>query len=509
MNRKIRPLLVGLGFLLVLITVSIGAVLGEDQVDPVPTMDSIGIEQPVNPPADPPATDVATPEQPTDVPPTESPTETPTPDVTEVVATETPAATLETLPAATVEMTETPVESNPEATAEPEATELPLATAPVIEVSMICDSSGLSFELSNTGSSMDSADSYLLTLDGTMTETLVASETPMEFMLLADEKLLVPAGFGLPTLLLGEVTFQPETPCLPVVLPVLDVEAVCTFEKGVIFTLTNSGSAMLEAQDYTIVDDAGEAVSTPFQMAEAETLEAIAGYGTPIFSTGEWIVTLDVPCDAPTIISGTVWQDKNGDGLYGGDEPGIAGMTVNLTDVGGNVRTWVTQADGGYTFDNLPVGDYIISVDATALPMYMRVFPVENSVTLHAAGENTTADFGYILRATASISGSVWLDRSNYSVRDGGEGGIAGTVVELVDASGTVLASAAVNPANGAYTFTELPAGDYTIRLNQSTLFAPNVVSWNSDSQCDYETPITLSPNQALTAVDFGIVGSY
>lgn len=138
-----------------MIGVLIGAVRGEDQVDPLPTLDAIATEPPVAPPVDAPATDA---------PPAVVPTATLAPIVTHPPMDVLPTSdgALETPTEASTEVAAT---LDPEVTVEPEATEFPLSAVPVIEVGMICDATALSFELHNTGSAMDSAGSYVLTPD--------------------------------------------------------------------------------------------------------------------------------------------------------------------------------------------------------------------------------------------------------------------------------------------------------------------------------------------------------
>ena len=87
--------------------------------------------------------------------------------------------------------------------------------------------------------------------------------------------------------------------------------------------------------------------------------------------------------------------------------------------------------------------------------------------------------------------------------------GIAGVMVELVNSAGTVVAAAPVNALTGAYQFEAVLAGSYTVRLDQTTLFTPNGVSWNSDDQLDFQTPVTLATADTLTGIDFGIVGTF
>ncbi len=64
-------------------------------------------------------------------------------------------------------------------------------------------------------------------------------------------------------------------------------------------------------------------------------------------------------------ISGTVFQDDNGDGVQVSGENGIAGVEIVLTgtDVRGNAvnLTVLTDANGDYTFDGLSAGSYTVT----------------------------------------------------------------------------------------------------------------------------------------------------
>ena len=60
-------------------------------------------------------------------------------------------------------------------------------------------------------------------------------------------------------------------------------------------------------------------------------------------------------------VGDTVWQDKDGDGVLGPGDNGVAGVTVELMDSESHViDTEVTSPTGKYSFDRLPAGNYKI-----------------------------------------------------------------------------------------------------------------------------------------------------
>ena len=76
--------------------------------------------------------------------------------------------------------------------------------------------------------------------------------------------------------------------------------------------------------------------------------------------------------------TGVVWNDLNGDGLRGANEPGLAGVTVYVdriadNSIGISEPAAVTNANGVYTITNVPSGNFAVR---TALqPGFVQTFP--------------------------------------------------------------------------------------------------------------------------------------
>jgi large repetitive protein len=190
----------------------------------------------------------------------------------------------------------------------------------------------------------------------------------------------------------------------------------------------------------------------------------------------------------------TVWLDVNADGVRQATEPGVAGVGVTATHVGpdGAFGTMddvdsstTTDAAGVYLFAQLVAGRYRVAV---AAPASMTSTADSDGgrdgvalVDLGADEANTVQNFG--LAGTGSLSGTVFNDADRDGTPDGGETGVPGVIV-LVDwnrpggavalAATTVpggpLTLSAVTGADGAWRIDQLPAGDYTVRLDPATL---------------------------------------
>ncbi len=147
-------------------------------------------------------------------------------------------------------------------------------------------------------------------------------------------------------------------------------------------------------------------------------------------------------------IEGYVWEDKNGNGVRDSDE-GRPNVTVYLT--GPVNQTTITDSDGKYVFDNLPAGNYTISIDP---PEGYTSTPPPSSITLTLSANSSNNNF--LLKAIpGSISGSVYLV--------GTTTGVNGVKVKL---TGGGIARVDSTEPDGSFAFTSLTAGeDYTLKI--------------------------------------------
>ncbi|VTU00006.1 repeat domain protein : Cna B domain protein OS=Herpetosiphon aurantiacus (strain ATCC 23779 / DSM 785) GN=Haur_1649 PE=4 SV=1: Cna_B: CarboxypepD_reg: DUF11: Cna_B: Cna_B: CarboxypepD_reg: Cna_B: Cna_B [Gemmataceae bacterium] len=184
--------------------------------------------------------------------------------------------------------------------------------------------------------------------------------------------------------------------------------------------------------------------------------------------------------DTPAGLSGVVYEDVNNDGRKQGGEAPIAGATVTLFHAvtGALLRTTATAADGTYSFTNLTAGRYRIvetqpggyadGRDRVGTAGGTLVAPdTINNITLPAGVLGRNYDFGE--RPGNGVSGTVYLDDNQDSVyQPAADRPLAGVTVTLRDAGGTTVGTT-TTAADGTYSFTNLPAGDYTLTETQPT----------------------------------------
>ncbi|MFM7843755.1 MAG: SdrD B-like domain-containing protein, partial [Planctomycetota bacterium] len=93
---------------------------------------------------------------------------------------------------------------------------------------------------------------------------------------------------------------------------------------------------------------------------DATDSDAVGGVsGQYTLMAGDTNLTIDAGFYRPAALGNFVWNDLDADGQQDSDEPGLAGVTVNLLDSSDQVlATTTTDGAGAYAFTNLTPGSY-------------------------------------------------------------------------------------------------------------------------------------------------------
>jgi protocatechuate 3,4-dioxygenase beta subunit len=177
----------------------------------------------------------------------------------------------------------------------------------------------------------------------------------------------------------------------------------------------------------------------------------------------------------PASIKGTVYHDRNNNGVQDAGEEGIEGVVIELMDADGNTIRTTTDADGNYCFEDLLAGDYMITeiqpddwIDGQERVGSLggNNQPDKFNVTINGGDKGRNYDFGELL--PGSIGGFVHTDNNGNCVFDAsaGEEPLSGVTLQLLDSSGNVIATT-VTDARGAYEFAGLEPGTYSVRQVQ------------------------------------------
>jgi hypothetical protein len=182
-------------------------------------------------------------------------------------------------------------------------------------------------------------------------------------------------------------------------------------------------------------------------------------------------------------IGDTVFEDTNGNGIQDAGEPGISGVTVDLTCAGADgtfgtaddiIASAITDGSGNYLFEDLPAGACEVNPDETTVPAGYELTTNNDPQTVDLGPGETflDADFGY-QPPRLVLGDRVWYDQDQDGIQDANEPGYNGATVDLFDnatCSGSPIASTMTmaGPAgfgDGYYLFGDLLAGDYCVQF--------------------------------------------
>ena len=226
-------------------------------------------------------------------------------------------------------------------------------------------------------------------------------------------------------------------------------------------------------------------------------------------------------------IGDKVWLDANQNGIQDAGENGIANVTVKLYNSSSSlIATTTTDESGIYGFTCLPTGTYTvqftlpsgytssaklqgsdISKDSDADP----VTGMTANIALVSGQNNSTVDAGMYF-TPASIGDKVWLDANQNGIQDAGENGLANVTVKLYNSNST-LSGTTTTDANGAYGFSNIAPGTYSITFTAPADYTISAKLQGSDAAKDSDpnpstgqtASFTLTPGQNNTTIDAGM----
>ncbi len=238
-----------------------------------------------------------------------------------------------------------------------------------------------------------------------------------------------------------------------------------------------------------------------------------------IISATDDIVTVDAGVFETAGVGDRVWDDLDGDGVQDPGEPGVGGVTVELLDAGGaTIDSTTTAADGTYGFSGLTPGTYTLNFAAPvgAAPTGADAggddavdSDVDGSgsvlVTLVSGDAIDTVDAGFVTPAV--VGDFVWDDLDGDGVQDVGEPGVAGVVVELLDAAGGVVDST-VTAGDGSYQFVGVVPGGYRVRFVAPAGFGLTAKDQGGDDTVDSDAFVLTGRTEVFSVVSGDVIDS-
>jgi hypothetical protein len=216
------------------------------------------------------------------------------------------------------------------------------------------------------------------------------------------------------------------------------------------------------------------------------------------------------------VISGSIFQDNDGDGVQDPGENFLVGVTVTLTGTSGATTT--TDANGFYRFGSLANGTYTVTVTqpgSTTQTLDPDGAVKNNAHTVVASGGNLydKRDFAYQPTGALTLGDTLYFDWNGNGTQDVGEQGISSVDVFLyedangngvIDVSTDSLIATSITNASGVYGFSGLVAGNYLVIVNTADAQFPAGVTQIQDFDGVIDSKAKVNLTASLTTVDFG-----
>ena len=166
-------------------------------------------------------------------------------------------------------------------------------------------------------------------------------------------------------------------------------------------------------------------------------------------------------------LSGHLYFDVNGNGIQDTNEPDMPNVEVFITDVFGETYTVISDIEGNWVINNLPIGNATILVnenDPDFPTGAVQTAGSNPSSTLVIIDQNNfTENDGWY--EVGILVGHLYYDVNNNGVQDNGEPGLPNVDVEITDALGNVFI---VNTNNNGDWQANVPSGSTTSDIDEN-----------------------------------------
>jgi hypothetical protein len=195
-------------------------------------------------------------------------------------------------------------------------------------------------------------------------------------------------------------------------------------------------------------------------------------------------------------VSGRVFLDLNGNGLYDDGEPTVADISVKLDN-----RIVTSDEDGFFVFENIEHGEFILSFDLYSLPaVYTPVFEPR----LLVVDEMSSVSVDMPLMIYGSVDGFVFIDFNKNGIFDRDDIPLDFAQV-LLNGSKNTLTN-----GSGRFIFDHIPLGTATLSVDPESL-PPNtkaeevqiVLDEHRNDVYDLYIPVYVVENSSNNATNY------
>ena len=194
-----------------------------------------------------------------------------------------------------------------------------------------------------------------------------------------------------------------------------------------------------------------------------------------VLGLGEKRSGMDIGLIKPGTVKGSVFADRNDNGVRDADENGLTGVTVRLMGEEGEAFSTVIGEDGNYLFDAVMPGTYTLEYVLPEHAVFARTSAGGNTIT--GEGTGTSAPFGMKsgdevqgpvcgALTLGRIEGLAWMDHDGDGDRGGDEESAGGITVTLTPSRSELEEITATTGEDGAFQLNDLRPDTYTLTVS-------------------------------------------
>ncbi len=240
--------------------------------------------------------------------------------------------------------------------------------------------------------------------------------------------------------------------------------------------------------------------------------------------------------DIRSYLSGTAWEDRDGDGALAATDTVLRDIKVILWSNGVAVDSTLTDENGLYIFGPLLPGKFVVqyvNTDSNYTITYLQVAGLDTLIDsdINADGFTDTILVGECLvigginggyRGFGKMQGEGFVDENENGLNDDAIEALNDIQVSLIDQFDNVVASDTtreINGEQGRFAFDKIPVGDYKMRVKRPLFYVFTFQNAGGGSQEDIDSDVLLSSNtyafsdaiairkdQTVDNQDFGLV---
>ena len=220
--------------------------------------------------------------------------------------------------------------------------------------------------------------------------------------------------------------------------------------KGYAFTRPGSGNVILNKTN-------GEGYSEVFHVDLKENRDG-----------------MDIGMILPGTVRGSVFADRNDNGVRDSGEDGLPGTTVRLMGEEGEAFSTEINADGSYLFDAVMPGTYYLEYVLPENAVFARVTDGGNTISGDGTGRSDSFSMSAGIERTGPVCGALTLariegrafqDHDGDGVRTADEESIGGLTITLTPSRAELEEVTVEAGEDGSFALTDLRPDEYTLTV--------------------------------------------